>query len=287
MNFMDEVKELQKKMEETPEIEPQAHENGLAEEVVEKHEIVQATQSQGPQMTQEQANAVMTVAKNPKDFIGVKVSQRINDLAENDEHFSQQLDNVAQDTTMTAIQSFSVDNKKQQKENFFTLNEKDITPLGGDKTSSKGQQVSLVLIRRLFWILLMSTIGFFYVAPWTVMVELFQGITFKTIEKTEITTNGEKKTKSYITRTKLGKAGTVIGMILGFVLCGCVAATNYFYPMIFLYIATAVFASLLLVNLVSPIRFSRIGRFFKGHRGADDDTTSGNKTIEVEGEEEE
>ncbi len=210
-----------------------------------------------PKMTQEQANAVMDVAKNPKDFIGVKVSQRINDLAENDEHFSQQLDNVAQDTTMTAIQSFSVDNKKQQKANFFELNEKDIAPLGGDRTSSKGQQVSIVLIRRLFWILLMSTIGFFYVAPWTVMVELFQGITFKTIEKTEVATNGEKKTKSYITRTKLGKAGTVIGMILGFALCVCVATATYFYPMVFLYISTCVFVALLLVNLVSMIKIKK------------------------------
>lgn len=233
-----------------------------------------------PAMTQEQANAVIDVAKNPKDFIGVKVSQRINDLAENDEHFSQQLDNVAQDTTMTAIQSFSVDNKKQQKANFFELNEKDIAPLGGDKTSSKGQQVSIVLIRRLFWILLMSTIGFFYVAPWTVMVELFQGITFKTIEKTEVATNGEKKTKSYITRTKLGKAGTVIGMLLGFILCGCVATANYFFPMVFLYIAAAVFGALLIVNLFSMIKFDRIALRLRGRKKEDEEEPA--KVVEVE-----
>lgn len=210
-----------------------------------------------PKMTQEQANAVMDVAKNPKDFIGVKVSQRINELAENDNAFKEQLDNVAADTTMTAIQSFSADNKKQQKSNFFELNEKDIAPLGGDKTSSKGQQVSIVIIRRFFWILLMSTLGFFYVAPWTVMVELFQGITFKTIEKTEVNTNGEKKTISTITRTKLGKAGTAIGMILGFALCVCVATATYFYPMVFLYISTCVFVALLLVNLVSMIKIKK------------------------------
>lgn len=284
MDFMGEVKELQKKIENTPKFEPQGNKTMADEEVVEKHEIVASTQSQMPKMTQEQANAVMDVAKNPKDFIGVKVSQRINDLAENDEHFSQQLDNVAQDTTMTAIQSFSVDNKKQQKANFFELNEKDIAPLGGDRTSSKGQQVSIVLIRRLFWILLMSTIGFFYVAPWTVMVELFQGITFKTIEKTEVATNGEKKTKSYITRTKLGKAGTVIGMILGFVLCVCVATATYFYPMVFLYIATTVFGALLLVNLISPIHFNRIGKIFKGHKDSEQEVSSASKTIEVEEE---
>lgn len=240
-------------------------------------------------MSNEQAKMIFDAAKNPKDFINIQVSSEINKLANNDKDFKQEIKNVAKDTTKTALQSFTTDNKKQQKQNFFELNEKDITPLGGDKTSSKGQQVSIVLIRRIFWILLMSTLGFFYIAPWTVMVELFQGITFKTIEKEEIVDGENKKTKHYITRTKLGKTGTVIGTIFGFLCCGVVAFATYLFPMVFLWIAVAVFSALLLINIMYAIRFDRLKDFVtkknKSEETAKESEKKKNTTIEVEAEE--
>ena len=51
MDFMGEVKELQKKIENAPKFEPQGNKTMADEEVVEKHEIVASTQSQTPKMT--------------------------------------------------------------------------------------------------------------------------------------------------------------------------------------------------------------------------------------------
>ena len=286
MNFNEELNNIKDKIEESK-AENQAVVSNITipDKEFEKSNSAQPRQDLTPKMTQEQANAVMNVASKPKEFLGTKISAEINELINNNEEMKTQIKDIAKDTAQTGIQTISVDNKKQRKSNYFELNEKDITPLGGDKTSSKGQQVSIVLIRRLLWILFMSAFGFFYIAPLTVMVELFQGISFKTIEKEEITEGEEKKVKHYIKRTKLGYAGTVIGFVIGLLLCGVIGTANYFFPRIFLIIAICVFGFLLLVNLICGLNFNKIVNLFKRKNTVETDNSSNSRTtIEVEEE---
>ena len=196
MDFMDQINKIDARIK--AEREAEEREAAAEEQNIETATATQNSPTTESKMTQEQAQAIANVAKNPKDFIGLKVSAKIDELIKADENVKDKIADVAQETTMTGIETFTTSNKKQRKANYYDLNEKDIAPMGGDKTSSKGQQVSIVVMRRFFWMVIMSTLGFFYIAPLTVMVELFQGLTFKKIEKEEITTDGEKKTKQYI-----------------------------------------------------------------------------------------
>lgn len=283
MDFNEELKNIENDIKQSKgEITPITNEMSIVDKNIEKSNSAQNTQSYEVKMTQEQANAVMNVASKPKEFLGAKISQEINTLINNDEKLRPQIKDIAQDTVQTGIQTISVDNKKQRKNNYFELNEKDITPLGGDKTSSKGQQVSIVLIRRFLWILFMATVGFFYVAPLTVMVELFQGIAFKTIEKEEVSDGENKKVKHYIKRTKLGYAGTIVGFIIGLLLCGVIGTATYFFPFIFLWIAVGVFIFLLLVNLFCGINITKFTNFFR--RKKSEANINSKTTIEVEEE---
>ena len=283
MDFNEELKNIEKDIEQYKgENTPRTNEMSIADKNIEESNFAQNTQSHEVKMTQEQANAVMNIASKPKEFLGTKISAEINNLINSDDKLKPQIKDIAQDTVQTGIQTISVDNKKQRKSNYFELNEKDITPLGGDKTSSKGQQVSIVLIRRFLWILFMATVGFFYVAPLTVMVELFQGIAFKTIEKEEISDGENKKVKHYIKRTKLGYAGTIIGFIIGLVLCGVIGTATYFFPFIFLWIAVGVFVFLLLINLFCGVNITKLTNFFR--RKEQGSNINSKTTIEVEEE---
>ena len=253
---MDEVKDVSAQIK--AENGSELNDFNVDEQEVKKDEIVENRPIVAQNMTQEQANAIVDAAKNPKDFIGVKVSSKINELIENNDAVKEKIADIAEDTTMTGIETFSTTNKKQRKANYYELNEKDIAPMGGDKTSSKGQQVSLVVLRRFFWMVIMATLGFFYIAPLTVMVELFQGLTFKKIEKEEISIDGEKRTKQYITRTKLGRAGSIIGFIFGLLLDAVVIIGNYFFPFIYLAIAAVVFIVLVIINVVCAFDIKKI-----------------------------
>ncbi|MBR4003553.1 MAG: hypothetical protein IKI95_05835 [Clostridia bacterium] len=284
MNFNEELNNIKNKIEECKaENEPVSTEIVISDKEPENVATVENKDYSEPKMTQEQANAVMNIASKPKEFLGTKISAEINELIENSQEMKGQIKDLAKDTAQTGMQTLSVDNKKQQKSNYFELNEKDITPLGGDKTSSKGQQVSIVLIRRFLWILFMAAFGFFYIAPLTVMVELFQGIAFKTIEKEEVTDGETKKVKHYIKRTKLGYAGTIIGFVIGLALCGVIGVANYFFPYVFLILASGVFTFLLLVNLLCGINISKISTIFKNKiKEAAKNNADSKTTIEVE-----
>ena len=279
MALMDEVKKLDAEIKAEDDIV--CSDNAEDDKMLEGNKNAQNSPIPEPKMTQEQANAIVNAAKNPKDFIGLKVSTKINELIENDDDVKDKIADVAEDTTMTGIETFSTTNKKQRKANYYDLNEKDIAPMGGDKTSSKGQQVSIVVMRRFFWILIMSTLGFFYIAPLTVMVELFQGLTFKKIEKEEIATEGDKKVKQYITRTKLGRAGSIMGLVFGLLLDIAVATGNIFFPMIYLYISCCVFAVLMAINVVCGFDSNRMKKI-KNKNGTTPDTQA---TIVVEEDE--
>lgn len=275
MDFMDQINKIDARIKAEKEAEKQEM------PTVEQNNVEQNAPIPQPKMTQEQANAIVSAAKNPKDFIGLKVSTKINDLIENDDSVKDKIADVAQDTTMTGIETFTTSNKKQRKANYFDLNEKDIAPMGGDRTSSKGQQVSIVVMRRFFWILIMATLGFFYIAPLTVMVELFQGLTFKKIEKEEVTTEGEKKTKQYITRTKLGRAGSIMGLIFGLLLDVAVVAGNIFFPFVYLCISACAFTILCIINIVYSFDLTR----FKKAKDKDATSDSNKSTIIVEEDE--
>lgn len=279
MALMDEVNKLDAEIKAENDIV--CSDNAEDDKMLEGNKNAQNSPIPESKMTQEQANAIVNAAKNPKDFIGLKVSTKINELIENDDNVKDKIADVAEDTTMTGIETFSTTNKKQRKANYYDLNEKDIAPMGGDKTSSKGQQVSIVVMRRFFWILIMSTLGFFYIAPLTVMVELFQGLTFKKIEKEEITTEGDKKVKQYITRTKLGRAGSIMGLVFGLLLDIAVATGNIFFPMIYLYISCCVFAVLMAINVVCGFDSNRMKKI-KNKNGTTPDTQA---TIVVEEDE--
>lgn len=253
MGMMDELKDLDAEIK--AENAPKINDDVDTEQTPSKDQIVENRPIAAQNMTQEQANAIVDAAKNPRDFIGVKVSSKINELIENNDDVKEKIADIAEDTTMTGIETFSTTNKKQRKANYFELNEKDIAPMGGDKTSSKGQQVSIVVLRRFFWMIIMATLGFFYIAPLTVMVELFQGLTFKKIEKEEIAINGEKKTKQYITRTKLGRAGSILGFVFGLILDVAVGIGNYFFPFVYLIISAVVFTVLVIINFACAFDF--------------------------------
>ena len=281
MDFMDKVKKLDADL---AEIEARsgakkADDDKYVEEVV----PAQNMSVSEPQMTAEQAKAILEIAKSPKDFIGTKVSAAINDLIDHNDDFKEKIEDIAEDTTMAGIETFSTSNKKQRKANYFDLNEKDIAPMGGGRTSSKGQQVSIVVMRRFFWMVIMATLGFFYIAPLTIMVELFQGLSFKTIEKEQVVSNGERKVKHFVTRTKLGKAGSIIGFVLGLLLDVAVAAGNVFYPLVYVQISLVVFATLLGINVWCGFDMSRLKRATKKEKQGEDETSS-NATIEVEEE---
>lgn len=272
MRLMDEVNNIDAQIK--AENGPRTNDLSADEQEVKKDEIVENRPTTAPNMTQEQANAVMNVAKSPKDFIGVKVSSAINELIEHNDDVKEKISSVAEDTTMAGIETFSTTNKKQRKTNYYELNEKDIAPMGGDQTSSKGQQVSIVLLRRFFWVLIMATLGFFYIAPLTVMVELFQGLSFRKVEREEAEyEGGERKSKKKITRTKLGKFGMILGLILGFILDAAVAVGNYFFPIIYLQISLVVFVVLLTTSIACDFNLSRFKKA-KSKKEKDDDATS-------------
>lgn len=235
-----------------------------------------------PKMTQEQANAVMNIAKDPKSFIGAKVSQHINDLIETDSKVGEQFTNLAKDTVQSQIGTFDTQNKLQNKKNYYELNEKDVLSMGGDKSSTKGQQFSIVMIKRLFWALLMSTIGFFFVAIMSVCIELFQGISFKNIEKVEYESKDGKKTEWVIKKHKLGKAGTVIGWIVGFAIWLLEGFLIVKFPIVFLVLSIIVFVTILLVNIGFGIKWKFLSKIFK--RNKEEEINENTTTIEIEPE---
>lgn len=254
---------------------PRTNDLSADEQEVKKDENVENRPTTTQNMTQEQANAVMNVAKSPKDFIGLKVSSEINNLIDHNDAVKDKISDIAEDTTMAGIETFATGNKKQRKANYYELNEKDIAPMGGDQTSSKGQQVSIVLLRRFFWVLIMATLGFFYIAPLTVMVELFQGLSFRKIEKEETALEGGAKTvKKTVTRTKLGKFGMTLGFVVGFILDGCVAVGNYFYPLVYLKISAIVFIILLVTSISCDFNLSRFKKAKNKKEKENDDATT-------------
>jgi len=241
-------------------------------------EIDNKTQNQAvyeSKMTQEQANAIVNVAKDTDAFIGVKLSQRANELIETDDTIKEEFTALAKDTVKQSIQTFDTKNKKQSKKNFYELNERDVVSLGGDKSSSKGQQFSIVLIKKFFWILFMSVLGLHFIAPSSVIIELFQGISFKNIEKQEVSKGDDKKVVWVVNRHKLGKTGTVIGWIVSILYWLAISFLIVKFPFVFLSISGVVFVALLFINIGFSINFKKVFRKFNR-----EETISGN--IEVE-----
>lgn len=181
------------------------------------------------------------------------------------------------------MDSVATENKKQDKKNFFELNERDVVSMGGDKTSTHAQQFSIVMIKRFFWILFMSTLSSFFIAPMTVILELFQGISFKNVEKQEITNGQDKKVQWVVKRHKLGIAGTVVGWIIGLGYWVLIGYLIHKFPMVFLWIAIVLFITLLLINIIFGIDIRKIKAYFKRVQKAEENSIeSGNVEIEVE-----
>lgn len=253
------------------------------EEILEINDNSQGNGNFEPKMTQEQANAVMNVAKDTRAFVNVKLSQKANDLIENDETVAEQFTNLAKDTVQQTMNTVATENKKIDKKNFFELNEKDVISMGGDKSSTHGQQFCIVMIKRFFWILFMTVLGAWYIAPMAVIIELFQGISFKNIEKKEITNGQDKKVEWVVKRHRLGIAGTVVGWLVGLAYWFFISRLIYFFPMVFLWISVALFITLLLVNILFGIDFRKIKAYFKRVEKTEENSIeSGNVEIEVE-----
>ena len=244
-----------------------------------KIEAKEKEMEQQPKMTQEQANAVMNIAKDPKSFIGAKVSQHINDLIETDSEVGEQFTNLAKDTVQSQIGTFDTQNKLQNKKNYYELNEKDVLSMGGDKSSTKGQQFSIVMIKRFFWILFMATLGTFFIPSMSVIVELFQGISFKNIEKVEYESKNGKKTEWVIKKHKLGILGTVIGWIVGLAFWGVEIFLIVKFPVVFLILAIVVFIVVLLINTIFGIKWNFLKKIFKRDR---EEKTETKTEVEVE-----
>ena len=225
----------------------------VSEQIPTEDKIVQSSGNSEPQMTQEQANAVINVAKNTKDFINVKLSQKANDLIERDNSVKERFTDLAKDTVQQSINTFDTKNRLESKKNYYELNEKDVTSLGGDKTSTKGQQFSIVLIKRFFWILFMATLGVFYIAPLSVIIELFQGISFRNVEKEEYTSENEKKIRWIVKRHKLGIVGTVVGWLVGLAYCVLETILIVHYSKMSLIVAGVIFVLLLIINIAFSI----------------------------------
>ena len=225
----------------------------VSEQIPKEDKIVQSSGNSEPQMTQEQANAVINVAKNTKDFINVKLSQKANDLIERDNSVKERFTDLAKDTVQQSINTFDTKNRLESKKNYYELNEKDVTSLGGDKTSTKGQQFSIVLIKRFFWILFMATLGVFYIAPLSVIIELFQGISFRNVEKEEYTSENEKKIRWIVKRHKLGIVGTVVGWLVGLAYCVLETILIVHYSKMSLIVAGVIFVLLLIINIAFSI----------------------------------
>lgn len=270
--------ELDDKLEE---LENMVKNQGVENEEIKNEEILEiGEKSQNkaiyePKMSQEQANAIVNVAKDTKAFIGVKLSQKANELIESDDIIKEEFTALAKDTVEQSIKTFDTENKKQNKKNFYELNERDVVSLGGDKSSSKGQQFSIVLIKKFFWILFMSVLGLHFIAPSSVIIELFQGISFKNIEKQEVSKGDDKKVVWVVNRHKLGKAGTVIGWIVSILYWLAIGFLIVKFPFIFFGISGVVFVALLFINIGFSINFKKVFRKFNR-----EETISGN--IEVE-----
>ena len=253
------------------------------EEILEINDNSQNKGNFEPKMTQEQANAVMNVAKDTRAFVNVKLSQKANDLIENDEAVAEQFTNLAKDTVQQTMNTVATENKKQDKKNFFELNERDVISMGGDKTSTHGQQFSIVMIKRFFWILFMATLGTFFIAPMSVIVELFQGISFKNIEKQEITNGQDKKVQWVVKRHRLGIAGTVVGWLIGLAYWFLIGRLIYLFPIVFLWISIVLFITLLFINILFGIDIRKIKAYFKKVEKAEQNSVeSGNVEIEIE-----
>lgn len=235
----------------------------ISTEILKEEKTEQPSPDYEPKMTQEQANAVMNVAKDTKAFINVKLSQKANDLIENDDSVKERFTDLAKDTVKQSMDTFDTKNKLESKKNYYDLNEKDVTSLGGDKTSTKGQQFSIVMIKRFFWILFMATLGAFYIAPLSVIVELFQGISFRNIEREEYTSENDKKVRWIVKRHKLGMAGTILGWIVGLAFCGFEVFLTVKFPLVFLWTAVAVFGVLLIINIAFGMNRNTVKRIFK------------------------
>lgn len=249
------------------------------EQIAKTNKNTQSSHDFEPKMTQEQANAIVNVAKDPNEFINVKLSQKTNDLIENDVVVSQQFTELAKDTVQQSIETFTAKNKKQSKKNFFELNEKDVISLGGDKTSTKGQQLSIVLIKRFFWILFMSTLGIYYIAPMSVSVELFQGISFKNVEKLEYANGKDTKTAWVVKRHQLGIVGTIVGWMVGLGFWALMSWLIFKATKIFMIISICIFGLLLFINLFASLNYNKIFRKFE-KKGMNN-----NERVEIEVEE--
>ncbi len=248
--------------------------------IEEKEKVIQQEQ---PKMTEEQALAVLKKAEDTEAMLKIKLSQKANELIEHDDAVGEKFTNIAKDTVNRQIETFDTKNKLQGKKNYYELNEKDVLSLGGDKSSTKGQQFSIVMIKRFFWILFMATLGTFFIAPMSVIIELFQGISFKNIEKVEYENKDGKKTEWVIKKHKLGKAGTIVGWIVGFAVWGLEVYLIWSFPTVFLILASVVFVTLLVINLCFGIRAEFFKKIFK--RNKEEEVNENTTTIEIEPDE--
>lgn len=216
----------------------------ISDKKSEVNENIQPKQSSEHKMTQEQATAVMNVAKNTDDFVNLKISSEINKVIEEDKDVNKQVKDIAKSTVTTSIETLDTKNKKQEKRNYFDLNERDIVPLGADRTSPKAQQMTIVSVRRIFWVIFMATLGL-YLIPSTVLIELFQNLTYRKVEEQVV--SGEKK--MVISKYKLGPIGIVAGCIFALAWCAGLVYLTILFPIQMFLVSLAFLIIIVIIHI--------------------------------------
>ena len=192
-------------------------------------------------------DGIIELAQDPVKTIKTAVSLSAQDLVDNDKDIKQRKNDLAHRVVSNAFDQVNATNIKDSKKTYYELNQNDIVPYGANKDTSKGQQKTLVVFSKFYWVLVMATIGFFYIVPAKTFLELFRNISFRTVEKT-ITKNGEETTETE--RKKLGIVGTIVGCIFSLAWWAGMVLLTILYPFIMLYVAIGLFAVIGIIVLL-------------------------------------
>lgn len=193
------------------------------------------------------ADSLIELAQDPVKTIKTAVSVSANDLVNNDRDIRQRKEDLAHRVVSNAFDQVNATNIKDSKKTYYELNQNDIVPYGANKDTSKGQQKTLVVFSKFYWVLVMATIGFFYIVPAKTFLELFRNISFRTVEKT-MTKNGEETSETE--RKKLGVVGTIVGCIFSLAWWAGMVLLTILYPFIMLYVAIGLFVVIGIIVLL-------------------------------------
>lgn len=141
-----------------------------------------------------QANAVINKAtENPTALVKGAISQKAIDIVNKDDKFKDKINKAGEDTAQTAIDEVKADNRKTGNTSYYKGREEAIDSMGGCDETSKDKQIYMNWIYTVWWYIIMTLLGVFFIAPLKVLLNWGLALSPEHTEKT--VTDGKETIK--------------------------------------------------------------------------------------------